>query len=326
MTLNICPTLTFNNMNPDNDIYYCDKCDKIHICANDDKLNMAIKFLVVDRVKYLIGQMNENEIYDCNILNKTLKHLNTRINSKYNCVDQLIWHHFQGNVTSINRKELVEPYLGIVEIICFASPKSITEEKIKLSIKMNGLMVKDILIKYSVNNNPQQCSICHLSDTDNLIQNTCDCNNLVHMECLVSVTTVDGSFCRTCKSYNYGIVDPNGYRIIFPFKDIYVMPLMSKICLIADTMNSKLHFAITYLQVDRVKDLLAQITGKEYWEYYNGADYYAVHNKNSETGALILKSVPYSNISRKDNEELFNEMENLLAEYHELFVLGNIAI
>jgi hypothetical protein len=92
---------------------------------------------------------------------------------------------------------------------------------------------------------------------------------------------------------------------------------MSNYFVITDSdKNLKLHYAVAYLQVDRVKQLLSSFTKEEYENYYKTADYYAVHRRDPKTKALTIKDMPYTNLPRENNFLKFKELEARLLEIH----------
>jgi hypothetical protein len=107
--------------------------------------------------------------------------------------------------------------------------------------------------------------IClHTEPKDNLINN-CLCKTPVHADCLVKLSTHKNlDKCSVCKSnyklnepiYRIGILDKT---IFFPFNDMYYQPLLSSQKFIKVVGMDRLTFAILYLQVERVKELLNDI-------------------------------------------------------------------
>lgn len=112
------------------------------------------------------------------------------------------------------------------------------------------------------------CSICFQTKPKKLLICTCQCKTPAHASCLVELHTYKKlDKCSVCKG-NYKLSKPI-YRqfglnskemydetIFFPFNDIYHQPLTSNKNFIKVSGMSRLTFAILYLQVERVKELL----------------------------------------------------------------------
>jgi hypothetical protein len=112
------------------------------------------------------------------------------------------------------------------------------------------------------------CSICFQTEPKKLLICTCQCKTPTHASCLVELNTHKKlDKCSECNC-NYKLNKPI-YRqfglnsneiydetIFFPFNDIYYQPLSRNKNLIQVSGMSRLTFAILYLQVERVKELL----------------------------------------------------------------------
>lgn len=117
------------------------------------------------------------------------------------------------------------------------------------------------------------CYICTLSaDPNYLLRRLCACNAILHYECLKklilrqNLQTEENELyknydCMICKT-GYKIGMHRG-RIICPFDDIYPPPLMTNAESRKILFPENLLYAVWYLQVDRVKELLSQISTKE---------------------------------------------------------------
>lgn len=125
--------------------------------------------------------------------------------------------------------------------------------------------IKELLYTFLPNDENNICMIClHTEPKDNLINN-CLCKTPVHADCLVKLSTHKNlDKCSVCKSnyklnepiYRIGILDKT---IFFPFNDMYYQPLLSSQKFIKVVGMDRLTFAILYLQVERVKELLNDI-------------------------------------------------------------------
>jgi hypothetical protein len=322
----VCDKQLHDNMDPQKDIYYCDKCKNIHKC--DKPLENAIYFLCVNRVKELLEKLSTEEVrnyrnkWNKNILEYTLNNLSGWSGSKFLSVDNIAYPDFvPGSVLALigNKAEAITKYLEILELLCKKCPDLITEKMVTYASDQRATSIVKVLTNYYIERDTDNiCCICFSAHNSNLIDNTCLCKNKIHLECLIELTKKHGSICKTCRGTNGAVLDPNG-RMIFPFKDIYRYPLINRY-LIIDDKNTKLHYAIAYLQADRVLDLLKNFTKEEYLEYYEKADGYALHNRAQGTGALTLKNMPYTNLSRDKNTARFSEIETILYDFHKKFV------
>lgn len=315
---NNCPINSFDTIDAHHNIYYCYKCKKYHVCSESKQLLKAIEFLQVDRVKEIINNMTKDELinyrcYDLNIMNFIL--LSQIFKNK--SVSIQLFNFFDGmqKYNSKEQQEAMELYMEILDFICSKVSELITEDMIIWKSDQRANSIVKILTNYYIDMSSECCVICYSSHRSKLIDNTCSCKNKIHLECLIEVTKKLGNICKTCNSNNSGIIEPNG-RILFPSKNIYMSPLGCNY-IIVNNKKSQLHFACAYLQYKTVSELLNDFTKEEYINYYNTADYYALHSHNKQTKALIIKDMPYTNLSRSKNMEAFDETEKVLSVFHE---------
>ena len=323
-----CPNIVYDVMDSENDVYYCNICKKYHQCNKTEQIYNAIKYLQINRLKDLFNEMTKSNLLDykyeyksenkSNILELTLSNLYGWSYSDDLSTNLIAFTDFNNNGAYLNNKEkkAAELYLVILDFVCSQIPELITEDIIKEMDSYRANRIVKILVNYHIEiNNKSVCVIC-LSSHSDLIDNTCMCKNKIHLECLIEITQKLGNICKICLNNNGGIKDPMA-RLIFPSHDIYRAALMNRY-LIAESKNSKLHFAISYLQYPRAKEILQNLTKEEYFDYYNTADYYAVH-KRDKTGALLIRDMPYTNLSRDKNNSAFKAIESMLSMYHQKF-------
>jgi hypothetical protein len=129
------------------------------------------------------------------------------------------------------------------------------------------------------------------------------------------VVETHGNKCTVCKASLGGKKDGRG-RLNFPTLDIYQKPMFTNQYLRAEGIHQQLHFAIAYLCVSRATALLCEMTQADYLNYYNRADYYALHQRDTDTKCLILRDMPYTNLSRENNAKAFHLIEQMLADFH----------
>lgn len=273
-------------------------------------VNSILHYLNITELKLL----KKEELLKYDVLNALLRQLFWTSRSYVLSTDPLNYFHFNEDSSYYHRNpEEKTLFLKMLEYICSTVPELITEKMIKELSYYRANDIVNILANYYTDEKGECCFICFSSHASNLIDNTCACKNKIHLECLISTTKKLGNICQTCLTSNGAVIDPNN-RIIFPFQNIYQIPLMNRYEIIND-LNTQLHYAIAYLQYDRVKDILSKISKEQYQHYYQTADYYALHRKN-EDGSLKLLNMPYSNLSRNNNKEAFDNIERLLKEVH----------
>jgi len=88
---------------------------------------------------------------------------------------------------------------------------------------------------------------------------------------------------------------------------------------IATDTNLKLHYAIAYLQTDRMSDILMGFSSEDYFSYLQSADTYALHRRPDPNGPLKLLNTPYTNFSRNKCPEKFADVERMLEQVHKKF-------
>lgn len=298
----------------------------------DENIRNAIRYLQLNTLKEILNKMSKEELLNyqyeyifskskSNLLELSMSNLSGWSYSEMLSTDIIAFPDFnEENIyVTQKQKEAIKLYLVMFDYICSKVPELITEETFKKIEHYRPQPIMKILSNYYIdkNNNSDSCIICFSSHNSNLINNTCLCKNKIHLECLIEYNKKIGNMCKACNHNNGGMFDPNN-RLIFPSKNIYKAPLMSDY-FIANDKKSQLHFAIAYLQHIRINELLETFTKEEYLDYYKHADCYALHNKDQITGALTLKNMPYTNISRIYNGDSFSKMESILSYYHNKF-------
>jgi len=317
-----CPLEVHVEMDPFNDIYYCYRCEQNHKCKPEDSLKNAVRFLYVDRVKQIIeNQTEENGILGY-VLRSNMTLPSTR--EKFLCVDMISTVNFQeGSIFQkmINpqQKKAMELYCQILNLIASKFPSSITERIIESQSSQRTTKIVEILTNHYIEPpGKEACCICFSSHGSSyLIDNTCFCKTKIHVECLIKSVRKLGDKCKTC-THSYGsVVDSQG-RLLFPFKDIYKLPLINQYVIATDT-NLKLHYAIAYLQTDRMSDILMGFSSEDYFSYLQSADTYALHCRPDPNGPLKLLNTPYTNFSRNKCPEKFADVERMLEQVHKKF-------
>ena len=93
----------------------------------------------------------------------------------------------------------------------------------------------------------------------------------------------------------------------FPDIHIYPFPYL-KGYIKLETKNEQLHYAIAYLQVKNVQNILLNMSNDEFIDYIMNADYISLHQKNS----LLLRDILYTSYQRKHYKLYFHVIEDLL--------------
>jgi hypothetical protein len=107
-------------------------------------------------------------------------------------------------------------------------------------------------------------------------------------------------------------MDKHG-RVFFPHADIYPSPLMDHYEVVHDK-NRALHFAIAYLEADRVFSILSAMSKDEYLNYKRNADMHALHRLDNN-GHLALIDCPYTNMHRCfETFDRFDYIESMLKQ------------
>lgn len=154
------------------------------------------------------------------------------------------------------------------------------------------------------------CYLCGISRHDQLVNSPCNCDNIIHLSCLIEITRISHNKCRICnQSYNRRI-DLRG-RYFYPTINVYPHLTKGKYYIIDDNSNIQLELAITYLQVNCVNRILETFNKEMMINYLENANYLSVHKISN--GRLLIKDViSHSQISRRENSYDFMMIETSL--------------
>lgn len=301
-------------MDPVKDIYPCNyfNCNKYHPVDGIDKYIYSIKYLKIDRLKLLLSSLNEEQVLNLQLRNNT-NILSFIINNLFSyCCGKIKPNIDCVTLMSIDANdESTLLALELINYLCTTYPKLINDSHISSVSQYKSNKLLTILRNHQIDDPYDECCIiCFSSSKIKLIDNICVCKSKIHLDCLIKTFLHNGSTCKTCKKSNGGVKDKNG-RVLFPFSNIYKQPLMSNYLIIPeDDIKSSLHFAIAYLQVDRVKYLLDKMEAEDYDDYVETADYYALHGKLD--GKIKILDSPYTNLHKDGHIDEFNKIEKLL--------------
>jgi len=308
---------------------------KCNLCVQptDNKLIYAIHYLQDDIVQNILNNMTEQEIFNyksnlCNInnINFTYNILDYIYNNLLSSTRSILYKNNIPNLDFITYSSFTNIYsnkfdvdmcnklLNIINCICTKCPKLITHKIINTIYKLRCLPILKILVNYYKIDDlcDKICFICLSDYNDNLIKMTCNCNMFIHLECLIELINKNGSLCKTCNSDTHAVISKINH-IIFPKHNIYRQPLVNiyKIIDKNDKIES-LRYAIIYLQIDEVKNILNNMTNEEYKYYKKNIDYYGLHKINKISGNLELADTLFSNITRKQYPNDFKLIEDAL--------------
>lgn len=126
-------------------------------------------------------------------------------------------------------------------------------------------MVDDKLCYICCSNKITKCVGSSKSKKTNLVNDMCNCKSYIHVECLISmIKATKKSYCTVCnKSFNayYGFMN----QIIFPFHNIYTIPLLNKTIIFDDDeIKNNLLYAFDHQITERISDILNTISDEQY--------------------------------------------------------------
>ena len=219
---------------------------KEYFCNNlySQQIKYAIKYIQVNALKKFIIKNHTNVLLQNPFT--VLLDTNYPIDKNLDAIKQII-------------QILIDNYDEHYNMIC----------NIAEYIKPEQEYIIELLYTFLPNDINNICMICHSTEPKKLLICTCLCKTPTHASCLVKMSNYKKlDKCSVCKG-NYKLNEPI-YRtqsginikeildetIFFPFNDMYYMPLISKHNLIKVVGMGRLDFAILYLQVERVKELL----------------------------------------------------------------------
>lgn len=145
----------------------------------------------------------------------------------------------------------------------------------------------DELILFLVPVGDEVCKYCLITEPKEYLVHPCNCKTPVHAECFIKWFEYTSSDkCEICHSEFHGLNDEihhfNGAfakraspypKIFFPKDDLYPVPLMSRYPLEKCEGFERLVRAVTYLQVERVNELLQETEILEELPKYGVKDY-----------------------------------------------------
>ena len=127
------------------------------------------------------------------------------------------------------------------------------------------------------NYNKDTCYICMADHDLNLLKMPCTCNMYIHLECLVELVNNNGKKCMTCHNSLGAIIDKKK-RIHFPKLNIYKAPLVNQYLIIdKNNINKSLTYALIYLQIDKIKEILNDMTNEQFQYYKNNVSFAGLH-------------------------------------------------
>jgi len=286
--------------------------------------------IIVEKIINNMDNIEKYEIMNSNILEYLMSSLNYFSGGDIEkiSIDKITHSSFTSPYSKNKNYEITRCYkfCKILEIICKKEPKLIKETMINsCNRSMNHKLTKILSNYYEndvVNNdeNEERCIYCFSSHKSELIENICLCKNKLHICCLIEYIKQNCNYCKVCK-YDLKPHKDNRGRVYFPFSNIYPEPLMSYYNIIEkNDVENSLYFSSTFLIVERVEEILKNLSKEEYLNFRNKyikvpkkAKFY-IKFKLSENDFLMMTPYPTSNMSSKEYPEKHKSINNLFME------------
>ncbi len=119
----------------------------------------------------------------------------------------------------------MERYFKIINLFCSNFPWMITDDCFNYAIRIGSYAILKILNKYYVGNNElNKCYLCNSHSQRDLIKSPCDCNEHVHIYCMINYTKQRRGRCHLCsKTFgeNGKALRHNNDALSFPELNIY---------------------------------------------------------------------------------------------------------
>ena len=156
--------------------------------------------------------------------------------------------------------------------------------------------------------NYDQCYICYTNEitdsTNYLINSLCLCKTKIHIKCLIKMIKLTRkTFCSVCKKSFNAYYDFKN-RIIFPFDNIYYIPLLTDQIVILDSNDYFIN--LQYAIINRIDNKIKQILNT-----INDDDYIRLKNNLQNQGPTIPYDILY-----KNNENVICIWVNTFASYY----------
>ena len=157
------------------------------------------------------------------------------------------------------------------------------------SISESNEYINELLYSYLPIEEDNICSICLVTEPKIYLINSCNCVTKTHTNCLIKLNNHKPlDKCAVCLAkYKINepvyqtksglIIKPELMNIFFPHNDLYYGPCISTKKLIKVDGMSRLTFAIMYLQVSRVEELLKEQEILEGLSNYHVNEIYGQH-------------------------------------------------
>ena len=177
----------------------------------------------------------------------------------------------------------IKEYIKVFEYIAKNYSELIREKHIEKAVEYNAKPIYDILIKYfnedDIDDSCDKCCLCFSTIQVQLINNICSCKNKIHYYCLTDlVKQYKKSYCTVCLTPYKHVIDYDN-NLFFPYSGIYPQISQKYKTVFIDKNNKKiqLYYAIAYLIVPKVREILDEISKEEFYEYINGIDFDQLH-------------------------------------------------
>lgn len=117
------------------------------------------------------------------------------------------------------------------------------------------------------------CYIC--TDSDNLIESPCLCKSYIHLDCLITMTIINGNTCKTCaQSLHPKTLDD---KIYYPRSGVYIDSAGSYITIPPNHPRRRLHYAVIDRDEYCVRAALDRITTDQLRIYFRSPKYRSIY-------------------------------------------------
>lgn len=279
----------------------------------------AIFYLQVDRVNELLTKISEEKLLlvKCEPITKTS---DLNILEKICICQQSTGHHI--DVNTLHRVARADMFSAtktietIVHLLLKKQPKLITPKCFDFAQVTGKDNLIKIMMQYEETDFENVCYICHSGAcSQTFLSHICECKMPIHFMCLeILLKTSDGT-CKTCKTRfrlneSRTCVSNADIRIFSPFDDFYPQMFSKKkyVSIQDKPLTEKLYWAVCYLQIRRVINLLSEFSK----EYYKGYIMNIISGRNRSSPFQTIK------LDKDGNIEMLELMEVLPTNYSKI--------
>lgn len=203
----------------------------LYLCIKDNELIKSLYLYNSLKYKNLLHEFIENcilctfkqDFVKCKLTNKyrTINIKRIDINPKWSLVNITAKYDDE----NYRYEKRMEKYFKIIKLFCLKFPWMIIDDCFEHAIKIGSLSILKILNKYYIGNEElNKCFLCNSRSQKDLIKSPCDCNEYLHIYCMIDYTKQRGGRCHLCsKTFgrNGGDICNHNDTISFPNLNIY---------------------------------------------------------------------------------------------------------